>query len=339
MRAVIVGGGYAAERHVDALRHLDDVEIAAIVGSSEERARAAAQRLGVGRWTADLAEALADASVDVVHVCAQKDMHLPLAGAALGAGKHVLCEKPLALDVAGAELLVELAARSGRLAVLCHNYRFFPRIAALRERVRGGDIGRPHLVRGSFLQDWLLLETDTDWRTDPARAGASRALSDIGTRWMDCAEIVSGQRIVSVTARASRAHAGRGGEDQAALLLGFDGGLEGAVVVSQVAAGHENDLEIAIDGAAASASWRSNKPHELRLSRRGEEPQLLVGDLAVPNESRRLLVKAAYDALRDPSASSRRAVPLPTFADGLHQLRIVAAALESAGSGKVVAVP
>ena len=333
MRAVVVGTGYAAAQHVDALRRLGDVEIAALVGRDEEGARAAAGRLALDGWTSDLASVLADQRIDVVHVCTPNDLHLPLAAAALRAGKHVLCEKPLALDVAGGEELVAMASATDRLALVCHNYRFFPQLQELASRLRSGELGRPHLVRGWFLQDWLLSPVATDWRVDPLRIGASRAMADIGTHWTDAVETVSGQRVVAVQAQIASLHDARPTEDQASLLLAFDGGSQGALVVSQVAPGHRNDVEIAFDCSVASAVWHSGAPHELRIGRTGGV-ETVTGAPVASNESRRRMIAAAYAAVRgaDPG------IGLPTFADGLHQLRIVAAALESARAGGRVAV-
>ncbi len=330
---MVVGAGHAAAQHIEALRQLGDVEIAALVGRDEESARTAAGRLGVSRWTADVRSVLADPGVDVVHVCTPNDLHLPLVRAALRAGKHVLCEKPLALDVAGGEELVAIASATDRLAIVCHNYRFFPQLQALAAMIRSGALGRPHLVRGSFLQDWLLAEGATDWRLDPARAGASRAMTDIGTHWTDAAEAISGQRVVAVQAQLASIHGARRTEDQASLLLAFDGGLQGALVVSQVAPGHGNAFEIAFDGSLATAAWRNDAPHELRIGRPGRL-EVLTGAPVAPNESRRRMIAAAYAAIRghDPG------VALPTFADGLHQLRLVAAVLESARTGARVGV-
>lgn len=333
MRAAIFGTGYAAAQHADALVQLGDVEIVAVVGRDEERARAAAARLGIARGTADVQRLLADPSIDVVHVCTPNDSHVPLARGALRAGKHVLCEKPLALDVAGGEELVEIASATDRLALVCLNYRFFPTLQTLAAMARAGELGRLHLFRGSFLQDRLLQETATGWRSDPARAGTSGALADIGTHLVDAAEMVTGQRVVSVQAQTASLRGGRPIDDQASLLLTFDDGLQGAVVISQVAAGHVNDVELALHGSAASAVWRNDVPHELLIGH-PDRSETVVGAAPVPNESRRRMIAAAYATIR----GAGTAAGLPTFADGLHQLRVVAAALESARSGATVRV-
>ncbi|MGH2491604.1 MAG: Gfo/Idh/MocA family protein, partial [Candidatus Limnocylindria bacterium] len=217
-RALIVGSGYAGTKHADALNELG------IKFSGPLSAR---------RVMED-PRAIEDPAISVVHVCAANDLHVALTGRALRAGKDVVCEKPLAVDVRGAEELVALARKTGRFAVLAYNYRFHPLVVELAERVTY--LGPLHTVRGSFLQDWLLLATDANWRVEEARGGTSRAIADIGAHWLDLAELVSGQMIVAVAAQLGRLH-GRGTEDHAGLLLRFTDGMTGTLVLSQAAAG------------------------------------------------------------------------------------------------------
>ena len=142
-----------------------------------------------------------DPEVDVVHICTPNHLHLPLAEAALAAGKHVVCEKPLALDAAGAERLVAAAAESRRQAAVPFVYRFYPTVREARERVRAGETGAVHLLHGTYLQDWLLRPEDDNWRVDESLGGASRAFADIGSHWCDLAEFVTGQRLTRLSAR------------------------------------------------------------------------------------------------------------------------------------------
>jgi predicted dehydrogenase len=325
-RALVVGAGFAGTKHAEALREIGVDVVGPLSGSA----------------CATDTRPIADPAVDVVHVCATNELHVPLAAAALRAGKHVICEKPLALDVAGAEELVRLARIGGLLGVVCQTYRFLPLVAELAGRVAAGDLGAPHLVRGSFLQDWLLLEANTDWRLDPARGGVSRAVADIGIHWLDLAEWIMGQHVEAVVAEIGRLY-GRATEDHAAFLVRFAGGLQGACVISQATAGHRNDLELSVDGAEASATWRLARKDELWLGGAvgGETVIARDGDLRSPvardlaaraggaNEGRRNLIAAAYAAL-DGDATP---VPLATFEDGLRHVRFAAAALESARRG------
>ena len=324
VRAAVVGMGYAGHRHADALRELG----IAFVGPLS------------ARDVARDASALRDPKIQVVHVCSTNDLHVPLAAMALDAGKDVICEKPLALDVGSALELAGRARASGRLAVLAYNYRFHPMVVELVARVAAGEIGAVHDVRGMFLQDWLLLAGDDNWRVDAARGGASRVVADIGGHWLDLAECAIGRRAVAVVAQAGRLH-GRGTEDHAAMLLRFDGGLTGSCVLSQAAAGHRNDVELSLDGAAGSLTWRHDRPNELWLGRR-DDPRVLSRDATLissearrlaslsdgPNEARRNLIAAVYARLN--GDGSPTAAPLPTFEDGVRHLRFAAAALESA---------
>ena len=325
-RALVVGSGYAGVKHAEAL---DELGIPFTGPLSARRVM-------------EDPRALEDAAVNVVHVCASNDLHVGLAGRALRAGKDVVCEKPLAVDVRGAEELVAAANGSGRLAVLAYNYRFHPLVVELATRV--AFLGPLHTARGSFLQDWLLLATDANWRVEEARGGASRAIADIGVHWIDLAELVSGKRIVAVAAQLGRLH-GRGTEDHAGLLLRFSDGMTGTLMLSQAAAGHGNDMELSLDGSTGSATWRHERPNELWLGSRGGDALVVGRDellspaaraLAAlpsgPNEARRNLLAAVYARLS--GDDSAPAAPLATFEDGLRHARFAAAALESASSEK-----
>jgi predicted dehydrogenase len=330
-RALIVGSGYAGNGHADALSELG------IPFTGPLSARRAMED----------PRALEDPAVSVVHVCSANDLHVALASRALRAGRDVVCEKPLAADVRGAEELVALAHTSGRLAVLAYNYRFHPMVVELASRV--AFLGPVHTVRGAFLQDWLLLATDANWRVEEARGGASRAIADIGAHWLDLAEIVTGKSVVAVAAQLGRLH-GRGTEDHAGLLLRFTDGMTGTLFLSQAAAGHRNDMELSLDGATGSATWRHERSNELWLGSRGGDAVVVArGDEllspaarslaalpAGPNEARRNLLAAVYRRLA--GDQSAPAAPLATFEDGLRHARFAAAALESASRERWVGV-
>ena len=328
-RALVIGSGYAGVKHAQALDEL---------GIPYTGPLSARQAMEDPR-------ALDDPAVSVVHVCAANDLHVGLASRALRAGKDVVCEKPLAVDVRGAEELAALARKTGRLAVLAYNYRFHPLVVELAARV--AFLGPLHTARGSFLQDWLLLATDANWRVEEARGGASRAIADIGAHWLDLAELVSGRRIVAVAAQLGRLH-GRGTEDHAGLLLRFSDGMTGTLMLSQAAAGHRNDMELSLDGATGSVTWRHERPDELWLGSRGGDALVVRRDdellspvarelaalPAGPNEARRNLLAAVYARLA--GDKSAPAAPLPTFEDGLRHARFAAGALESASREKWV---
>jgi predicted dehydrogenase len=197
--AAIAGTGFIGPVHVEALRRVG-VRIAGIVGSSPEKAHGAAERLGAARAYASLEEMLADAAVDVVHLTTPNRFHFAQAAAALKAGKHVLCEKPLAMNARETAELVHLAAASGRAAGVCYNVRYYPLCLEAAERVRQGEVGDVYHVAGSYVQDWLFHPTDFNWRVMPEDGGALRAVADIGTHWLDLVQFITGQNVEAICA-------------------------------------------------------------------------------------------------------------------------------------------
>ncbi len=329
-RALVLGAGNAGKAHAEALTSIGVDVVGPISGTAT---------------VTDLAP-LRDPAVDVVHVATANDLHEPLVHQALLAGKHVVCEKPLAGDLDGAEKLVEWAERSGQQTTICHNYRFLPLIAELAWRVGAGELGAVHLARGAYLQDWLLLATDQDWRLDPARGGAARTAADIGVHWIDLVETITGRRVEAVVSQLGYLH-GRNTEDHAGLLIRFSGGMQGICTLSQAAAGHRNDVELSFDGVARSATWLSAQRDELWIGARGHAPEVVTrSDLRSPSaralanrshgpdEGRKNLLAAFYGAL-DGRPSP---VALPTFADGLRHVRFAEATMRSARGGGWVRV-
>jgi predicted dehydrogenase len=324
---LVVGAGNAGNAHADALTALGIEVVGPISGMAT---------------VADPAP-IRDPAIDVVHVATANDLHLPLVREALRAGKHVVCEKPLAPEIYHGEALVDLARSAGTLTTVCQNYRFLPLIAELAERVRRGDLGTVHLARGGFLQDWLLLVGDEDWRIDPSRGGMSRAVADIGVHWIDLVEFVTGNVVESVVAQLGYLH-GRKTEDHAGLLVRFEAGSQGVCAFSQATAGHRGDFEVSLDGTVASATWRAERRDELWIGTRDRSPLVVTratltsvaaralamsSSASIPasaaTEGRRNLLAsfyAALDGLEPP-------LTLPTFEDGLRHIRFAAAAVIS----------
>src|SRR5918992_1710837 len=224
LRVGIAGAGFIGAVHARSAR-LAGARLVGISASTAERAAHAAAELGVERSFASSGELVEARDVDVVHICTPNHLHLPLAAAALAAGKHVICEKPLAMDAAGAARLVEAAAGSGRQAAVPFIYRYYPTVREARERVRAGSTGQIRLLHGTYLQDWLLEAEDDNWRVEPELGGASRAFADIGSHWCDLVEFVSGHRITRLSARTLTAlPERRRGDRQAAFARGDGGG-------------------------------------------------------------------------------------------------------------------
>ncbi len=298
----LVGAGFVGPHHVDAVRRLGFVDVVAVAGSSDASALQAARRLGVSRWHGSYEALLDDPDVDVVHIATPNDLHVPIALAAIARGKHVVCEKPLAMTAADAATLLDAARRAGIVHAVTFNYRGNPLVQHARDAVARGDIGAPHFLYGRYFQDWLLKEDDYSWRLEPERGGASSALGDIGSHWIDLAEHVSGLRIVqvlgertTVVRRRKRPVVPReafetpglrdGGEwvdiavdDMAAVLLRFDSGATGSLTVGQVCAGHKNDLLLEVCGASSSICWRQEQQNELWIGHRDRANETLHKD-------------------------------------------------------------
>lgn len=303
-RVGVVGTGFAAAAHVEALRRLPGVEVAAIVGRTVGRARETAAVLGVGRALGSVDELLADDEIRVVHNCTPNDLHFEINSAVLEFGRHLLSEKPLARDTREASALAALAAASPGVAGLCFNYRHFPLVQQLRALLATGRYGPVHLVHGGYLQDWLLYESDWSWRLDSARNGASRAVADIGSHWLDLVEHVLDDRAVAVCASLGVLHESRlrpesdsatfvGGndaegtryrvdtEDFASVLVRFARGTLGSFTVSQVSAGRKNRLHVELNAGEASFAWDQEQPNTLWIGHRDRPNELLLRDPAL----------------------------------------------------------
>ena len=318
IKAGVVGVGFIGVTHVEALRRLG-VDVVGVVGGDLQRARAKAKAANLPRVFEDL-DQLLSTDVDVIHVASPNHVHAEQALAALEAGKHVVCEKPLGLDSQQTAALLAVAQSSGLVNAVCLNVRFYPQCHQLRAMVNAGDLGSPRLVTGSYLQDWMLLETDWNWRLVPEEAGPLRSVADIGSHWLDLASFVSGRRVVEVFAdlhtlvpvrrrpvgpvETFAAGTGADGDerveeimtsdDAAGILLRFEGGAAGTLTVSQVSAGRKNSLTIEVDGAESSASWCSEEPDRLLIGHRGRPNEVLYRDPgALYGEAGRL---AAYPA-------------------------------------------
>ncbi len=372
--AAVVGTGFIGVVHVEALRRLG-VQVHGVVGSSRERASARSLELGLPPPYASFQAMLDDPRVEVVHVTSPNHLHNEHAKAALEAGKHVVCEKPLAMtSVQSAELLA-VAERSGRVHAVNFNLRFYPTNQHVHGMITAGELGDIRLVSGHYLQDWLLLDTDWNWRLEPQLGGQLRAVSDIGSHWMDLTSFLVGRRITSVTADlttfiktrqqptgpvetfatdrsdstvAREIHT----EDAATILLRFEGGTKGALTVSQVSPGRKNSLVFEIDGSLAAAGWSSESPDELWIGHRGRPNELLLRDPALLNDEGRRAAslpgghaegfadtfKALYAAVYRAVADGGPGDGYPTFADGHDAMLVCEAVARSSAEARWVDV-
>lgn len=311
IRAGVVGVGFIGVAHVEALRRLG-VDVVGVVGSSPERAEAKAQTANLPRVYESLEALAADPDIDVIHIASPNHAHADQVRICLDAGKHVVCEKPLALNSHDTSDLVARAEASGLVNAVCFNLRFYPNCHQARAMVASGEIGEPRFVTGGYLQDWLLLDTDWNWRLVPEEAGALRAVADIGSHWLDLAQFITGKRITEVMAELHtfvpiRSHPvgpvetfSTGGgdgdlveeemssDDAASIMLRFEDGARGLVAVSQVAAGRKNSVTIEVDGSTSSVSWFSENPDHLWVGHRGRPNEIIQRDpsLVAPSAAR-----------------------------------------------------
>jgi predicted dehydrogenase len=338
LKAAVVGTGFIGIVHVEALRRLG-VEVVGVVGSSPERAREKARAYPLPPVYESFEQALDDDRVDVVHVTSPNHLHHPQVRDVLAAGKHCVCEKPLALDAAQSAELVELAERSGLVHCTNFNFRFYAQCREARDRVAAGAVGEVWNVHGVYLQDWLLEPTDWNWRLEPERGGALRAVGDIGSHWLDLTQFVTGRRVEALLADLATVLPEREGpdgpfevrtEDVAHLLLRFEGGARGSCVVSQVSAGRRNSTTFEVDGSAGALAWSSERPEELWLGHRGRPTEVLwrergslpPGHTAGVEDTFRDLYAAVYAAV----AAGEPGDGYPTFRDG-HRENVLADAI------------
>ena len=309
LRAAVIGAGFVGRAHIEALRRLG-VPLAGVVGSSPERAEATRSSLNLPRAYRSVQELASDPEVDVVHICTPNHLHFEQASALLRAGKHVMCEKPLAMDTQQSTTLMDLAQKHGRIGGVTYNLRYYPLCQEARAIIQRGAIGEPRLVHGGFLQDWLFYPNDWNWRLETELGGDLRAVSDIGTHWLDLATWLTGRKITEVCADLAtviqvRKHPrGRvetfqkAGEvasddvkivtdDYASVLLRFENNLRGVMTVSQVSAGRKAFLEFEINGSEGSLAWNSESPNRLWIGHRNQANQELLKDPALMSPTAR----------------------------------------------------
>jgi predicted dehydrogenase len=374
--AAVIGTGFIGTVHVESLRRIG-VRVRGVLGSSPERGAAAAERLGVDHAYASLDDLLADDAVEVVHVTSPNHLHHPQSKAILAAGRHVVCEKPLAMTSQQSGELARLAADGGKVNAVNFNIRFYPLNQHLRGVVRDGGLGDIRLISGHYLQDWLLFETDWNWRLEPALGGALRAVGDIGSHWLDLTSFIAGLRVTEVMADMATFIESRqqptgpvetfstersadtrtreiGTEDLATILLRYQNGARGVVAVSQLAPGRKNALHYEIDGSIAAASWDSEVPDLLWIGHRDRPNELMPRNAGLMNElgsAAAALPGGHVEGFADTFAALYRAVyadvaaggpperPVyPTFADGHEKMLVGDAIAASARDARWVAV-
>jgi len=377
IKTAIFGTGFMGRVHLEAVQRVESVEATAIFGRNSQALKGLSSGFSVPKTTSDYREILQDSSVDAVHICTPNAQHFSMAKEALQAGKHVLCEKPLTTTVEEAEELVSLAAKQNLRNCVCHNLRYYPMVQQMRRLREAGELGEILVVQGTYSQDWLLHDTDWNWRVDASAAGASRCMGDIGSHFFDMAEHVTGLRVTSLCADLQTFHATRKQpkhsvetfanklmgpedyietpvttEDFGAVVYRMGNRTRGSMTASQVSAGRKNGLSVEIYGTKSSVAWNQERPDELWQGHRDTPNSISVKDpsLLLPGARGYADLPGGHSEGYDDtfkqvfrrfyrSIGESIAPEYPEFVDGLRQMVILKSVLDSSKKHAWVDVP
>lgn len=377
IRTAVIGTGFMGRVHTEAIRRLGNVEIAAVAGETEELAKSFGEQMGIENVTGDYRKVLADPSIEAVHVCTPNATHFPISKEAMLAGKHVLCEKPLAVSSEEARELMEIAREKKLANCLNHNLRYYPMVQQMRRMRENGELGEILVVQGTYSQDWLLYDTDWNWRIVAKDNGPLRVMGDIGSHWMDMVQHVTGLQITALCADLQTFHKTRkrpkqavetfagktlrpedydevpiDTEDFGAVLLRLGDRARGAFTASQVNVGCKNRLQIEIYGTKAGVIWNQERPDELWIGQRNSSNQIIIKDPTLMAEKARSFAdlpgghsegyddahKQCFRRFYATIADRSAPVEYPTFADGYQMMRVLEKVLESAQKGAWVKI-
>lgn len=374
----IVGTGFIGAAHIEAVRRLGFVEVIALAESSQELANQKAQQFHIAKAYDSVEKLLADPEIQVVHNCTPNHIHFEINKQIIQAGKHVFSEKPLCLTSAEADELVQLAEKHQVVTGVGFVYRNFAMVQQAASMVQNQEVGRIFAVNGHYLQDWMLLDTDYNWRVDPKMGGKSRTIADIGSHWCDTVQFVMGKKIKEVFADLAIVYPQRKAskttetfstelsaeyelmpvetEDYASVLVRFDDGSKGSFTVSQVSAGHKNDLMFNLSGSKKSLHWKQETPQYLTIGYREQanqvlcdDPSLVRSDVRVYNhfpgghiegwpDAFKNMMLAFYSCIAEGKNPAIEKVKFATFKEGAQIVHIVDAILESAVKNTWVSV-
>lgn len=303
VRVGVVGAGFIGHVHIEALRRLGYVDVVAVSEKDQATADTAAAELRIPKAYGKSEDMLRDTEIDAVHIATLNHLHYPLAKKAMESGKHVLCEKPLAMESVQALDLLETAKKTKVIHAICHNMRYYPLVKQARAMVKAGEVGSVRLIHGHYLQDWLFLETDYNWRLISSVGGKSRAVADIGTHWLDMVQHITGQKVVSVYADLTTFIPVRkkpkvevatfvvqdlkpedyedvpiDTEDHGTIMLKFSGGAKGVLLACQVCAGRKNYVHFEINGTKESLEWNGEEPNTMWVGKRGAQNRQFMKD-------------------------------------------------------------
>lgn len=356
-RTGIVGTGFVGQIHVETVRRLGNVQVVAL--TDKFNAEQSAKKLNIARCFTDYREMIDTMNLDVVHICTPNNTHFEIAMYALDHGVNVICEKPMTTTISEAELLVKKAQETGLVAAINFHNRFYPMTHHLKNIIADGDLGEIFSISGSYMQDWLLFETDYSWRLNSTESGNTRVIADIGSHWMDLAEYVSGQKITEVCADFSTIHKTRkkpkknilaystekysaddyedipiNTEDNASVMFRFANGAKGSGFFSQVIAGKSVAIDLVVGGYKKSAEWNSEECNRLVIGNRDSYNQALEKGFSTVHPDTVPIVAYPFghlegfaDAFKQCFAQVYTSIENPhakkdyaTFEDGLHEM-------------------
>ncbi len=368
LKTAMIGTGFMGKVHSENVRRLGYVEIAAVAGSSASRAKAFADSIGVGKSTGDWRSILDDKSIDAVHILTPNALHHPMAMAAMEAGKAVLCEKPLTVTADEAREMAGVAEKRDIPNCVQHNLRYYPVVQHVRQMIAAGDLGDILIVQGTYSQDWLLFDTDYNWRVEKGANGALRAIGDIGSHWMDMIQHLTGLRITALCAELQTFHKTRKKpkhsvetftgktlsaedydeipietEDFGAVLLRMGAKTRGCYTVSQMSSGNKNRFQFEIYGSKCGVSWNQERPDELWIGHRNSPNQVIVKDPSLLRSAAQGFAdlpgghsegyddshKQIFKRFYAKVADSGAPVDYPTFAEGAWGMHLIEKVLES----------
>ena len=374
----VIGTGFIGPVHIEAIRRQGTAEVLALSEVNYETAKAKAEALGIPKAYGDYKELLADPEVQVIHICTPNHLHFAITKEAIQAGKHVVCEKPLAMNVEEGKELVQLAQENDLICAMHLNCRAYPMVQQIKNMVENGDLGTIFAVNGSYQQDWLFKETDYSWRLEKQFSGESRAIADIGTHWFDTVETITGLKTEKVCAdfatfyktrkkplKPVETYSGKvleakdyadvpiDTEDYATVLIKFDNGAHGSFTVNQVAAGRKNRMYFEIYGSKCAVAFDSEEPNQIWIGNRDGSNQIMMKDPSLMYAEAREF--SSYpgghtEGFADTSKHTVRKiyeavrngkaaeVDYPKFEDGYRELQLCAAIVKSAQEEKWVTV-
>ncbi|MGK3984535.1 Gfo/Idh/MocA family oxidoreductase [Sorangium sp. So ce136] len=368
LRAGIVGGGEGAfigsvHRIASELDGQAQV-VAGAMSADPERAQRSADAWFLDRSYASFQrmaeeEARRADGIDFVIIATPNHMHFPVARAFLEAGIHVVCDKPMTFTLEESERLVEIVESKHLVFALTHNYTGYPAVRQARAMVQRGLIGSVRKVLVEYNQDWLMEPLERQghkqamWRTDPAKAGLSSCVGDIGTHGENLLEFITGLKIKSLCADFTSFVEGRQLEDDANILLRLENGGKGTLVCSQIACGEENNLNIRVYGSKGGLEWHQQEPNTLIFKPAGRPWERMRVGLDYMSDEAKLstrtpsghpegYLEAFANIYRRAISDIRRVkggLPMeggyPSVHDGLRGVRFVAKTVESARAGAV----